>query len=124
MAAWSILLLIVVIILVYIVVSKIYYEHKIKTGRRNLVGKVIFFIVKIQWTHTQQLHIFKSKYTPISLYLPSNNVNKIIVFPTENESANEEIFISEWMNYDQIVSIIINTQDIINHHSLEDIIFV
>lgn len=52
MAAWSILLLIVVIILVYIVVSKIYYEHKIKTGRRNLAGKVTFFMAKIQWTHT------------------------------------------------------------------------
>lgn len=46
MAAWGLLILIIVIIVLYFVVSKVYYEHKIKTGKQQLAGKVILFSKK------------------------------------------------------------------------------
>lgn len=40
MAAWGLLIFIIVIIISYFVISKVYYEHKIRTGRQQLAGKV------------------------------------------------------------------------------------
>lgn len=46
MAAWGLLILIIVIIILYFVVSKVYYEHKIKAGRQRLAGKVRVFLLR------------------------------------------------------------------------------
>lgn len=61
MAAWGLLILIIVIIVLYFVASKVYYEHKIKTGRQQLAGKVILFSIKIVLTSTVLFQLKQQK---------------------------------------------------------------
>lgn len=40
MVVWTVLLLFALVIVVWSILQKMYNEHKIKNGRRELVGKV------------------------------------------------------------------------------------
>lgn len=40
MVAWTVFLVFVLVILIFMILQKIYNEHKIKAAQRNLVGKV------------------------------------------------------------------------------------
>lgn len=61
MMSWTVLCLLILLIIVsYLILRKFYMEHKIKSGRQNLAGKVVkciylFLSLQKKKTNTRQI---------------------------------------------------------------------